>query len=500
MIGNGIRRRHVVGFTWLLFVMTFSAIAAGQAKDDASMGDLAGKIPASTNAIVAVDVKAALQSAYAQAWGWTADGGSKMGTNPFARLNGVDRCLAAARFNFGTMDTSWETALMQRTDPKQALPGMAVDKLAGKPTSRGPGGLLLVDLGDNTIAAVQDSDRQLAGQWIEQRAALGKASEYLQQAAAKATASTPIVVAFDLKDVVSTPEAMQMLQGDPPEGLGEVSEGDLGELAALFASIKGITLTIGAEKEPRGEATVNFGKDTSKLGANAKPVLLDLLGRQGMAIADFKNWDFQPSGDRVVATGTFSTGGVKRVMRTIRTPMHPAPKSAAQVAAAKSGDPADKSAASRRYFTAISSTIDELKPGKSLAETSRWLVRDAKEIDAMPLLGVDPELVAWGGHVSATLRDIAGTQATGQRQITAQTASQSAPGGHYAGDSVSEADQAWAETQTRVDWANYSRQRVAAAQAVRAPITEQCGKMLQDLTKSRNDIRAAMTQKYNTEF
>jgi hypothetical protein len=490
------RRRGVfaAGVLCLLLVAGSSAIAAA---DAANMGDLAGKIPASTNAIVAVDVKAALQSPYAQAWGWTADGGSKMGTNPFARLNGVDRCLAAARFNFGTMDTSWETALMQRTDPKQALPGMAVDKLAGKATNRGPGGLLLVDLGDNTIAAVQDSDRQLAAQWIEQGAALGKASEYLQQAAGKASSSTPIVVAFDLKDAVSTAEAMQMIQGDPPEGLGEVSEGDAAELAALFASIKGITLTINADKEPRGEATVNFGKDTSKLGANAKSALLDLLGRQGMAIADFKNWEFQASGDRVVASGTFSTGGVKRVLRTIRTPMHPAPRPAGEVAKS-TGNPSDKSAASRRYFNAISSTLDELKPGKSLAETARWLLRDAKEIDSMPILGVDPELVAWGGNVSATFRDIAGIQATGQRQIAAQTSISSEPGATYIAPDSN--DQAWAESQTRTNWNNYRKERIAAAQATRAPITEQCGKILQDLLKTRNDMRAAMTQKYNVEF
>jgi len=229
---------------------------------------------------------------------------------------------------------------------------------------------------------------------------------------------------------------------------------------------------------------------------NAKSALLDLLGRQGMAIPDFKNWDFQTSGDRVVATGAFSTGGVKRVLRTIRTPMHPAPKPAGQVT--KASDPADKSAASRRYFNAISSTLDELKPGKSLAETARWLLRDAKEIDSMPILGVDPELVAWGGNVSATFRDIAGIQATGQRQIAAQTSISGEPGATYIAPDSN--DQAWAESQTRTNWNNYRKERIAAAQATRAPITEQCGKILQDLLKTRNDMRAAMTQKYNAEF
>ena len=149
-----------------------------------------------------------------------------------------------------------------------------------------------------------------AAQWIEQRTsgkpAGEKASDYLQQAAARASGATPIVIAYDLKDAVALPEAMHTIMGDPPEALANVSDEDAAELAKLFASLRGVTLTISADKEPRGEAIVNFGQDASKLGANAKPVLLELLGRQGMAVTDFKNWDFQVSGDRVIASGAFA--------------------------------------------------------------------------------------------------------------------------------------------------------------------------------------------------
>ena len=107
-----------------------------------------------------------------------------------------------------------------------------------------------------------------------------KASDYLQQAAARASGATPIVIAYDLKDAVALPEAMHTIMGDPPEALANVSDEDAAELAKLFASLRGVTLTISADKEPRGEAIVNFGQDASKLGANAKPVLLELLGQR----------------------------------------------------------------------------------------------------------------------------------------------------------------------------------------------------------------------------
>jgi hypothetical protein len=464
---------------------------------------LTDTIPASTNVIVAIDVKGMQQSAFAQQWGWTAEGGSKTGfANPLARVKGVDQLVAAARMNFSNMDSTWETAVLQRSDPKQALPGAAVDKLADRPTNRGVSGLLLVDLGDGTVAAVHDGDRQLAAQWIAQRTSGktgDKASDYLRQAAAKTAGGTPIVLAFDLKDAISTPEAMDAFLTDPPEALAGISEGDAAELGKLFASLRGVTLAISADREPRGEATIQFGADASKLGDKAKPVLLELLGRQGLGVSDFNKWDFKVSGDRVVATGPFSTGGVKRVLKAVRAPNYIAPagdKDAKDPAKLTSADP--KIAASQRYFAAVSQTIDELRPAGELGQTASWLVKDAKQIDALPILNVDPELVAWGGQVSMALRDLASIQASGQRQVRAQTNLQTGPNtyAYYDGDETDSR----ANAEARANWNNYQRQRRAAADGVKVGITEQSSAVAKDLLKSRNDIRTAMTQKYSAEF
>jgi len=496
----------VAGLTWSLVVAVAApALGAADGKSESGINKLIGTVPASTNTIVAVDVRAVMQSAYAQAWGWTADGGSKTGfVNPLSRLRGVDQMVAAARMNFATMDPTWETAVMQRSDPKESLPGAAVDKLGGKPTNRGTGGLLLVDLGDGTVAAVHDGDRQLAAQWIEQRTSAkptGEASDYLRQAAAKTAAGTPIVVAFDLKDAVSAPEAIEMFMGDPPEALASISEGDAAELGKLFATLRGVTLAISADKEPRGEAIVQFGASAAKLGSNAKPVLLELLGRQGMAVTDFKNWEFNVSGDRVTASGPFSMNGVRRVLRTVRTPSQPAARAAKPKTDKPAVDPSNPAAASQKYYQAISEMIDELRPANELGETARWLIRDAKRIDALPILGVDPELVAWGGHVSMSLRDLASIQATGQRQTRAQTSQQNAPMpalvyDTWGGDDTGGA----AAAQTKADWNNYNRQRRAAAESVKVTITEQSSGILKELLQSRNTIRVAMTQKHNAEF
>jgi len=201
------------------------------------------------------------------------------------------------------------------------------------------------------------------------------------------------------------------------------------------------------------------------------------------------------------ASGPFSMNGVRRVLRTVRTPSQPAARAAKPKTDKPAVDASNPAAASQKYYMAIGEMIDELKPANELGETARWLIRDAKRIDALPILGVDPELVAWGGHVSMSLRDLASIQATGQRQTRAQTSQQNAPMPALVYDTWGGDDTgAAASAQTKADWNNYNRQRRAAAESVKVTITEQSSGILKELLQSRNAIRVAMTQKHNVEF
>jgi hypothetical protein len=91
--------------------------------------------------------------------------------------------------------------------------------------------------------------------------------------------------------------------------------------------------------------------------------------------------------------------------------------------------------ASQKYFKTITSILDNLKPGPSLGEQASWLNRYSKRIDQMPMVGVDPELIAWGADVSSALRTCAVTLANGQGHIRAAVATVAAPT-HYLDYSV----------------------------------------------------------------
>ncbi len=65
--------------------------------------------------------------------------------------------------------------------------------------------------------------------------------------------------------------------------------------------------------------------------------------------------------------------------------------------------------ASQAYFRAVADAINGLQGQKSTsAHGARlWYERYAKQIDELPILGVDTELLDWGSTVSRTLREMA---------------------------------------------------------------------------------------------
>src|SRR5688500_20295152 len=90
--------RKVAGLAWSLVVVVAvaaPALGAADGKADGGMDKLIGIVPATTNTIVAVAVRAVLQGPYAQACGGTEDGGPKSGfVNRLGRAKRVDRVVA----------------------------------------------------------------------------------------------------------------------------------------------------------------------------------------------------------------------------------------------------------------------------------------------------------------------------------------------------------------------------------------------------------------------
>src|SRR5205085_2434232 len=152
----------------------------------------------------------------------------------------------------------------------------------------------------------------------------------------------------------------------------------------------------------------------------------------------------------------------------------------------------------QRYFKTVSSILAGLKPGPSLGDSAAWLARDARRVDQLPTTNVDPDLLAWGGEVSAKLRQSAALFAAGQQRVRAASASAQLPAAYApTGVGSGEAQQA---AQARADRENARRQARQASAEERARATTDGAKPLQDALDSRGRIRAAMAQKYGVDF
>lgn len=223
-----------------------------------------------------------------------------------------------------------------------------------------------------------------------------------------------------------------------------------------------------------------------------------------MAIADINKWTFTANGQTIKAEGQLSDEGLRQLISLLQAPSAVGPAQAegdAQPAAADASGSLKSSmaSASRRYFAEVAAILDGIRPGSSLGDQSGWLSRDAMRIDQMPVRDVDPDLIEWGAGVSANLRAASAILDAGQQRVTASAHSAPVPVGSYS--------TGWYDTGTeqrnaqyRADVENYRRQNRQAAAQIRAQVSQDASKPLQQALDSRGKIRAVMVERYGNDF
>jgi hypothetical protein len=143
----------------------------------------------------------------------------------------------------------------------------------------------------------------------------------------------------------------------------------------------------------------------------AKPLLLEILGNLGASIDDLAEWQFESEPQRFTFRGQLSAAGRKRVFSLIDQPTSMLIASEKSAAAAESQTQSQKAAASQQYFKSINSLLDDVreksKNAKTFGENALWFDNWARKIDRLPLVNVDPELLAFGRDTATALRQMA---------------------------------------------------------------------------------------------
>ena len=167
--------------------------------------------------------------------------------------------------------------------------------------------------------------------------------------------------------------------------------------------------------------------------------------------------------------------------------------------------PADskgQAANSQRYYHAVKKLLDDLRQQKNRTynASAQAYQRYAQQIDELPILGVDPELLKWGGDVAVTLRGLAGlARATlSQKNVAAMNYARAVSQGSY------NSSDAWgyrytipAGTAVDTGAVGQINNLMATAGANEVAVRNQTWNNIDTATAQ---VRRKMTEKYQVEF
>jgi hypothetical protein len=302
--------------------------------------------------------------------------------------------------------------------------------------------------------------------------------------------------------------------------LEKVEGADIDQLMQALASVRGMTITMHVTDQIKANWVIDFEQPVAALGAQAEPFVIDVMTAADLYEPGLENhWEFKVDGKRIVGTGTMELAGVNRLIGLL-SPINVGDTDASTAAGTAGAAPADgatgappsdarpasgndpkqsAAAASQGYYRAISKKLDTIGVKPSPQQGAAWLIAQARQIEQLPLVGVDPELAEWGATVANGFYRAAEELAVGQQRAQVASERVASPVGEMASTGNSNASSN-ATPESRAAFRNAQKQRREAAQNERGQAAERAFNVFNEILPTRAKIRAAMVQKYGVEF
>lgn len=371
-----------------------------------NIADLLGWVPGQANVVLFVDADALYKTEVAKKHKWGTDNLPTTGLDSIPP--NVSKLVVASSV-VPQLGPAWEVTVagmkkpVTDTELAKALGGTK-DTIGGKPVVVTQKYGIVANLAPTVNGAFVPPNRQEVGRWL--RESTGKVpanfSPYLKLAASAVGPNAPVVLAFDSTDMFDPAQLRtgltksEALKGKPVNPA---------EVAELFAGMRGMTLTVRATDKLTGEIRLDFGKPAAALQAVAKPLMLELLGRMGVKSDEMDAWTATVRGPTLTLTGDIT----EQALGTLVAPFL-RPNASAIDSAGSPGDAPDaKAQASLRYYRAVDKVMRDLrtKNSPSYPELAHKYNIGARQVDDLPILNVDDELIEWGSAVSTTFRSMA---------------------------------------------------------------------------------------------
>jgi len=484
--------------------LAITAFSQSPAKGAATFDSLAQRLPAGTNAIVAIDISKLLETPYAKAQGWAENLTRAWDKEPVMIPPGATRMLMAADVQTSTMESRWELTLMDmdKMPTVQSLAqaeGGHIDRIWDKDAACSPINAYFIPLDNRILASITPAARSEIARWIRTpvKPEGNVTSPYINTVLKSLGANTHAVMALELEAAWGLPVIRRFLDGSQ---IKEIDPRTMDATVNVLGSMNGIRLDLTVAERVTGRATIDFDRDTAVLKDSAKPIMLAILDAAGMRIQEVQGWTFAASGKQVTMQGNLDQASLHKLFSFVQSPI-PAAVVAKTPTSGTGSTPTDPAQASLRYYKAICGSLDSLREGTSISATAVWFRNTTKRIDQLPILNVDPALVQWGSMVSTKLKLAASTLSVGSIQIQSRVAGVMDPeyeaydyGPGYSSKSRGDT------TSLGPEYYNTVRERQRVATEQKAQSAEQALRILTEIAETRPGIRAQMVQKYNVEF
>jgi hypothetical protein len=492
---------------WIMTLMPMLSAALFPRSAAAQFEELAAKVPSTANAIVLLDAQQIMTSPLAQQEGWKDRYEQAFASGLVTISPDTRHMLLAAQFDYQTMQPLWEVAIADFAEEHsiaeivRATQGVQ-DQFGELPAVSLSDDSYCVQLAPMRLGVMSPANRQAVARWLREVGSRNEPglSAYLN-GTLTASKTSQVVVAFDLQDAVPPELIKQKLAASATLKGKKI---DLDAASKALSGIRGLVLEVAVTEGSFGRLMVHFNDDASILAPFAKPMILEVLGNLGAMIDDIAEWKVTTEPTKFTLNGTLSEGGRKRVLSLIDHPV------AALVATNKGRSMSDSSRpesskaayATQTYFKSITKIRDDLrekaKNVKTFGQHALWLDNWARRIDRLPILNVDPEMLAYGRYTTQRMRDASAalkgigisTAARSAQVYNQYSASGGAYGGYGYGGGYS----------YNVQYNNVGGQRRAIGAQERAAGATTAQQISAEMDNETAKIRQVMTQKYQIEF
>jgi hypothetical protein len=351
--------------------------------------EMAKRFPENVNTIGLIDLGALNNSELGKALGWALK--PELTNLPET----VGKLAVAGRFNpaaghqwqYGVAELNRDVSAEEIARRRKGT----VTTVGSRQAVMTPQHMAIIELGKRLVGIMMTTNRQEIRRWVDigDAASTMSVNPYLRDFI-KETSAAQLRFGLDTADLFDPQGVRRALAALP--AMADKKD-QVEAIASHISNMKGVNF---------GSLRVDFDSDVSSLSGMAADLIKDVLQEQGLWLSDFDSWKADVRGKTIYFSGKMTEAGLRQAM-TILLSVEQSMHSIAETT------PTDTPASiSKRYFNGVTNLVDDLRRQmrslRSTREFAYWYEHTARKIDQLPSVGVDPDLLNFGGTMSDKFR------------------------------------------------------------------------------------------------